>query len=45
MIPSTRVMGFGVFVTKKHAYRNGCRPVLYLSNIETKQLRIPKDKL
>lgn len=36
---------FGVFVTKKYAYRSGCRPVLYLSNQELKQLQIPRDEL
>jgi hypothetical protein len=40
-----RYEAFGVFVTKKHAYRKGCRPVLYLSNAETKTLRIPKGEL
>ncbi len=29
-----RYEAFGVFVTKKHAYQEGCRPVLYLSNEE-----------
>jgi hypothetical protein len=36
---------YGVFVTKKYAYKNGCRPVLYLSNAEVKALRIPRDEL
>jgi hypothetical protein len=36
---------FGVFVTKKYAYRHGCRPVLYLANEELKRLRIPPDEL
>jgi hypothetical protein len=40
-----RYEAFGVFVTKKHAYEAGCRPVLYLSNKESKQLRVPKDEL
>jgi len=40
-----RYEAFGVFVTKKHAYRKGCRPVLYLSNVEIEQLRIPKNEL
>jgi len=33
---------FGVLVTKKLAYRKGCRPVLYLSNNEVKTLKIPR---
>jgi hypothetical protein len=40
-----RYEAFGVFVTKKHAYQEGCRPVLYLSNEESKQLCIPKGDL
>ena len=40
-----RYEAFGVFVTKKHAYRKGCRPVLYLSDAEKKQLSIPEDQL
>lgn len=40
-----RYEAFGVFVTKKHAYKAGCRPVLYLSNKEKKQLWIHTDEL
>jgi hypothetical protein len=40
-----RYEAFGVFVTKKHAYQEGCRPVLYLSNQESERLCIPKDEL
>jgi len=40
-----RYEAFGVFVTKKNAYRKGCRPVLYLSDMEKKQLCIPQDDL
>jgi hypothetical protein len=40
-----RYEAFGVFVSKKRAYANGCRPVLYLSNAETGQLCIPEDEL
>lgn len=40
-----RYEAFGVFVTKKHAYRKGCRPVLYLSDVEKMQLCIPQDEL
>jgi hypothetical protein len=40
-----RYEAFGVFLTKKHAYREGCRPVLYLSDAEKEQMRIPDDQL
>lgn len=33
---------FGVVITKKFAYEQGCRPVLYLSNREMDDLRIPE---
>jgi hypothetical protein len=36
---------YGVILTKKYAYEHGCRPVLYLSDEETKQLGIPRDEL
>lgn len=36
---------FGIVVSKKYAYENGCRPVLYLSDTETKALQIPQDEL
>ena len=36
---------FGIVITKRLAYNRGCRPVLYLSNLEVKQLRIPKEEL
>jgi hypothetical protein len=36
---------FGLLVTKVYAYRQGCRPVLYLSNEETRKLDIPTDEL
>ena len=32
---------FGVVITKKYAYEHGCRPVLYLSNREMTDLKIP----
>ena len=35
----------GIVVTKKYAYKQGCRPVLYLSDKETRDLRIPRDEL
>lgn len=35
---------FGVLITKKIAYRKGCRPVLYLSNNEVKTLKIPQEE-
>lgn len=40
-----RYEAFGVFVTKKHAYKEGCRPVLYMSDRELKQLCIPVAEL
>ena len=36
---------FGIIIPKKVAYKKGCRPVLYLSNEETKKLKIPDDEL
>jgi hypothetical protein len=33
---------YGVMITKKYAYQHGCRPVLYLSNQEMTDLRIPE---
>lgn len=36
---------FGIIITKRLAVKRGCRPVLYLSNIETSDLRIPDDEL
>jgi hypothetical protein len=36
---------YGIAVTKQHAYKKGCRPVLYLSNYEVTRLRIPKPDL
>lgn len=36
---------FGIVVTKKCAYYNGCRPVLYLSNKELNVLQLPEDEL
>lgn len=35
---------FGVVVTKEYAYEHGCRPVLYLSNQEMSDLRIPESE-
>lgn len=35
---------YGVFVTKKLAYKRGCRPVLYLSDAELRDLRIPREE-
>jgi hypothetical protein len=37
-----RYEAFGIVVTKKRAYTKGCRPVLYLSNDELEQLKIPQ---
>ncbi|MCY4385695.1 MAG: hypothetical protein OXC18_01185 [Desulfurellaceae bacterium] len=36
---------YGVVVTKKNAYRKGCRPVLYLSNAELERIEIPEQEL
>lgn len=36
---------YGVVVTKKYAHRMGCRPVLYLSDQETKSLNIDPKQL
>ncbi|HVT88522.1 MAG TPA: hypothetical protein VHD56_06690 [Tepidisphaeraceae bacterium] len=36
---------YGIFITKKTAYKSGCRPVLYLSDAEMTRLRIPRDEL
>lgn len=35
---------YGIVLTKTTAYIQGCRPVLYLSNEEIKQLRIPREE-
>lgn len=36
---------FGIVVSKKFAYDNGGRPVLYLSDAELKTLKIPSEEL
>jgi hypothetical protein len=36
---------YGIIVTKRNAQKKGCRPVLYLSDEETKALRIPRGEL
>lgn len=36
---------FGIVITKKLAYQKRCRPVLYLSDLEAKRLRVPRDEL
>jgi hypothetical protein len=36
---------FGVIISKRLAFKKGCRPVLYLSNEETSNLCIPKGEL
>ena len=36
---------YGILVTKRLAFKKGCRPVLYLSNMETTELCIPKGEL
>jgi hypothetical protein len=36
---------FGIIITKKLAYKRGCRPVLYLSNLEIERLGVSCDEL
>ena len=36
---------YGIFISKKIAYESGARPVLYLSNDELRNLRIPSNEL
>ena len=36
---------YGVVVSKKYAYKKGCRPVLYLSNDELGRLDLPASEL
>lgn len=36
---------FGVVVSKEYAFERGCRPVLYLSDKELRDLAIPKQEL
>jgi hypothetical protein len=40
-----RYEAYGVLITKKRAYKDGCRPVLYLSNAEVELLGIPSTEL
>lgn len=42
---SPRYEAFGVFMTKKYAYKQGCRPVLYISDEEVKRLCVPESEL
>jgi hypothetical protein len=35
---------YGIFITKKFAYKNGIRPVLYMSHKEIKALNIPQNE-
>lgn len=35
---------YGILVGKRFAYRKGARPVLYLSNEETRRLKIPREE-
>lgn len=41
---SPRYEPYGIVVSKRYAYAHGCRPVLYLSNQELSDLRIPRDE-
>jgi hypothetical protein len=36
---------YGLALTKRYSYDQGCRPVLYLSNNELKTIGIPKSEL
>ncbi|WP_310622394.1 hypothetical protein [Flexibacterium corallicola] len=36
---------YGVAITKKYAYKNGVRPVLYLSDEELEIFNVPRDEL
>ncbi|MDI3812019.1 hypothetical protein QK414_29270 [Pseudomonas aeruginosa] len=36
---------YGIVISKTFAYRNGCRPVMYLSNEELDNINIPKEEL
>ncbi|MDH1660033.1 hypothetical protein N5E02_01200 [Stenotrophomonas sp. GD03777] len=40
-----RYEAYGVVITKRRAYKDGCRPVLYLSDEELGLLGIPKSEL
>lgn len=42
---SPRYEPYGIAVTKRYAYDEGCRPVLYLSDAETTDLQIPRGEL
>jgi hypothetical protein len=36
---------YGIIIMKPFAYKRGCRPVLYLSDTEVAELRIPREEL
>jgi len=40
-----RYEAYGIVILKSYAYEQGCRPVLYLSDKETSDLKIPDDEL
>lgn len=42
---SPRYEPYGIAVTKRYAYSQGCRPVLYLSDAETTALQVPQSEL
>lgn len=42
---SPRYEPYGIAITKRYAYGEGCRPVLYLSDAETAELQIPRNEL
>lgn len=43
-VDDPRYEPYGVVITKKYAYEHGCRPVLYLSNQEMRDLQIPESE-
>ncbi|UVM20039.1 hypothetical protein [Pseudomonas wadenswilerensis] len=42
---SPRYEPYGIIVSKTFAHRNGCRPVMYLSNEELRKINIPNEEL
>ncbi|MDC7826473.1 hypothetical protein PQS90_15070 [Pseudomonas sp. BLCC-B13] len=42
---SPRYEPYGIVISKTFAYKNGCRPVMYLSNDELGRINIPKEEL
>lgn len=42
---NTRYEPFGIFTIKNHAYKKGCRPVLYLSDAEVRTIGVDSSEL